>query len=283
MALLRRPAAVEGGADSGHRDAATFPPGHVLAGAGGFDLWAVEAMGTVFTFHLKGAGDRMDAVRKVARELEEIENRFSLFRPESEVSRLNRGLVGSVSREMEEVMLLGEAAREASQGYFDPWASGAGFDPTGLVKGLAVERSLKLLLDLGFEEAIANGGGDIALSTAVPEPVGIRHPFVRDALCAVALCSSAIASSGLYERGRHIYNPRGGSLKAVAATVVGAPLWLGDALATALVAAGPSLLPSVGDGFEAFTVDKEGELAFTPGFPFASPRGIATGAPSPLR
>jgi hypothetical protein len=33
-----------------------------------------------------------------------------------------------------------EAAREASDGWFDPWAMPGGYDPTGLVKGWAVDQ-----------------------------------------------------------------------------------------------------------------------------------------------
>ncbi len=245
--------------------------GAVFGGAGDVgDPLAIEAMGTVFTYHLTGPCDRTEAIQRVATELERIEGRFSPFRAESELTRLNRGRVGAISVEMEEIIWLCERAKEATFGYFDPWGGAAGFDPSGLVKGYAVEKTLELLLSMGFEEVVANGGGDIALSTAAREPVGIRHPFLGDSLCAVVLCDTAVASSGLYERGMHIYNPFGAGLGAVAATVVGSPLWLGDAMATALVAAGPRLLTALGVGFEGFVVDSSGEMTFTRKFPFAA-------------
>ena len=44
--------------------------------------------------------------------------------------------------EVAEVLELCRRAREASDGWFDPWAMPGGVDPTGLVKGWAVERAL---------------------------------------------------------------------------------------------------------------------------------------------
>src|ERR1039457_6085063 len=88
-----------------------------------------------------------------------------------------------------EVLDLCENARRVSGGWFDPWAMPAGVDPTGLVKGWAVERALAVLQEAGMEAAMVNGGGDIAVFGAPARGqawrVGIRHPWRAGALGAI--------------------------------------------------------------------------------------------------
>ena len=77
----------------------------------------------------------------------------------------------------------------------------------------------------------------------------------------------AVATSGTSERGAHVAAPSGGSLQLASVTVVGRYLADVDALATAVLAAGPAAIALVSRfGCEAMLVSPTGELTFTPGF-----------------
>src|SRR5207247_6455444 len=113
---------------------------------------------------------------------------FSTWDAQSPVSRLRRGEagLGELPPEVAEVMAECRAARQASGGWFDPWAMPGGFDPTGLVKGWAIERALEELRRAGLSGALINGGGDVAVFGSPAGGhrwrVGIRHPWRADAL-----------------------------------------------------------------------------------------------------
>ena len=97
------------------------------------------------------------------------------------------------------------AARQASGGWFDPWAMPGGFDPTGLAKGWAVDRALDVLRRSGLAGAMVNGGGDLAAfgapATGQRWRVGIRHPWCDRSLAGIIEVGAAVATSGSYERG----------------------------------------------------------------------------------
>lgn len=91
-----------------------------------------RAMGTEIELFVQGdAGDRLDAVE---REFERLEQSMSRFRPDSELSRLNRDgrIVGSPS--LVEVVTAAVEARERTGGLFDPTVHDAlvvaGYDRT---------------------------------------------------------------------------------------------------------------------------------------------------------
>jgi len=209
-------------------------------------LAEIATMGTVITLTVDDDSQLLaiwnDLVNEVTHELERIDDTFSTYRVNSEVSRFRRGEGVVHSEDFDEVLVLCEVARELTDGYFDPWAVPGGYDPSGLVKGWAGERALALLIDAGANEAIVNAGGDIAIHASNPVNVAIRHPEEADRVCGVVQSTTGVATSGLYERGCHIVNPFGDELSAVAATVVGAPLYLADAFATALIAGGDEVL-----------------------------------------
>ena len=85
-----------------------------------------------------------DAVARAQAELRWVDDVFSTWKPESPVSRLRRGEIRleDAPPEVAEVLELCRRAREASDGWFDPWAMPGGVDPTGLVKGWAAQRAL---------------------------------------------------------------------------------------------------------------------------------------------
>jgi thiamine biosynthesis lipoprotein len=177
-----------------------------------------------------------------------------------------------------EVLDLCENACGASGGWFDPWAMPAGVDPTGLVKGWAVERALAALREAGMEAAMVNGGGDIAVFGA-PAPgqpwrVGIRHPWRAGALAAILEVSAAVATSGSYERGPHLLDPFTGqpASRAASAAITGPSLALADALATAMAVGGDEVLGIVTglDGYAGYLIRPNGSEASTGGVTFVS-------------
>src|ERR1039457_470046 len=136
---------------------------------------AEPVMGTVVSFAVVPGGQSgravAEAIGAACAALHQADAIFSTFDPHSPVSRLRRGAarLGDLPAEVAEVLELCAGARQASGGWFDPWAIPAGGDPTGLVKGWAVERALAVLREAGMAAAMVNGGGDIAVfGAAVP-------------------------------------------------------------------------------------------------------------------
>lgn len=235
-----------------------------------------EVMGTVVSYLIdpQGLADEQieEALAAACREFADLDARFSTWKPESELSLMRAGNGASLSTLMEALVDLCSVACDLTKGYFDPWAMPGGFDPTGLVKGWAAERALLELAEHGVTNALVNAGGDICVAPSTNFLVGIRHPFDAEALCGVVNVASAVATSGVYERGAHLINPYGGSIAAVSATVVGGPLALADALATALAVGGTPvlyLLEEIED-VEGFFITPEGVMLKTSGMAFTN-------------
>ena len=96
--------------------------------------WQGEALGAVSAMTLWSVDPERAsrALRRMQFEIARLEAIFSLFRPDSELSRLNReGRIERPSRDMIEVLDLSRRTAEASRGMFDPtiqplWALHAG-------------------------------------------------------------------------------------------------------------------------------------------------------------
>jgi FAD:protein FMN transferase len=187
-----------------------------------------------------------------------VDQTFSTYKPDSEISRLDRGelTISQCRAEVDEVLVRCAQLREETGGYFSVRAAGR-LDPSGLVKGWAVGRAAELLSAAGARNFSINAGGDVVLR-GQPSPeeqwrVGIQHPFRRDKVAAVLAGEDiAIATSGEYERGRHVIDPHTGRPPTglLSATIVGADLATADAYATATFAmgeAGPAWAAALGD------------------------------------
>jgi thiamine biosynthesis lipoprotein len=213
-----------------------------------------------------GAG----AVERVFAWLRWVDATFSTYRADSEVRRLDRGELALPDAHplVREVLARCERLRVASGGYFDARAGGA-LDPSGLVKGWAVDRAGALLSEAGARRFCVNAGGDV-LARGGPWRVGIRHPLRRDRLAAaLELWDAAVATSGAYERGEHILDPlRGGPARgALSVTVVARDLAHADACATAAFAMGrrgPAWTARL-RGCDAMTVLDDEQVLTTPG------------------
>ena len=197
-----------------------------------------------------------------------VDATFSTYREDSQIRRLDRGELAlrDAHPDVREVLARCERLRVATGGYFDARAGGP-LDPSGLVKGWAVDRAGALLRGRFCIDA----GGDV-LVRGGPWRIGVRHPLRRDALCAaLELTDGAVATSGAYERGDHVLDPVGGgpARGALSVTVVtGRSLATADAYATAAFAMGrqgPAWTARM-RGCEAMTVLGESEVVCTAGF-----------------
>lgn len=245
--------------------------------AAGARLRRVEhTMGTVFSFDVRG-GDELRtgvALEAAAAWLHHVDEVFSTYRPDSQISRLAAGTLAlsACAPEVWEVHRLCEAARLRTGGFFSAEYAG-GFDPTGLVKGWAVERAAAMLASAGAEAVCVNGGGDVQVYGG-PWRIGVTDPLHPPALAAVVAAADgelAVATSGPAERGCHILDPRTGRPPATALaslTVVCRTLTDADALATAAYAMGPGARPwlEAQPGTEGFAVTANGTTWRTSGF-----------------
>jgi thiamine biosynthesis lipoprotein len=219
------------------------------------------------------------AVEQVYAWLRFVDATFSTYRADSEVSRINAGTLARADAHplVRGVLDRCEALRVETGGYFDARAPMPGaLDPTGLVKGWAIERAATLLDLAGMRRYLVNAGGDVRLRSAPDAAsrwrVGIQHPLQRDQLAAVVeLADGAVATSGAYERGAHIVDPHTGRPPAgvLSVTVVGPDLATADAYATAAFAmgsAGPAWTARLA-GYEAMTVLADETVVMTDAFP----------------
>lgn len=212
-------------------------------------------MGMPVTLVLRGrhAGTTSgrDAVAAAMASLHDADRVFSTYRADSEVSRLRDGRLGraAVSAELEEVLGLCRAAKVASGGAFDAWRPAPDgvrvLDPSGVVKGWAVERAARLLDGLEETDSCLSAGGDMACRTrrtgSAGWSVGIENPHDPARVLAVlSVVDGAVATSGAAHRGQHVTDGRTGlpPTEVASVTVVTGSLTWADIDATAAYAQG---------------------------------------------
>jgi len=171
---------------------------------------------------------------------------FSTYRADSYISRLNRGelSLADCPPEVAEVLGLGERARAESAGAFDVRRTD-GLDPSGVVKGWAVERAAHAFDNLPDTDYCLSAGGDMTCHVAGPDSpawrIGIEDPHDPAKLAAVVpIRTGAIATSALHRRGNHITDARTGTTPTTLAsvTVICPTLTQADIDATAAFALG---------------------------------------------
>jgi FAD:protein FMN transferase len=185
-----------------------------------------------------------------------VDDLFSTWRDDSEISRLARGELEleNTSPEVATVLELCEQMKLTSRGAFDiAFATAADepdrpgrcpIDPTGLVKGWAVDRAGELLRAQGASSFSINAGGDVLIAGRPGDMVwrvGIQHPWQRDKTAeVVGVTNGAVATSGDYERGEHVIDPRTGrpAHGLASVTVITSDLAVADGYATAALALG---------------------------------------------
>ncbi len=219
-----------------------------------------QVMGMPVSVMLRGADARgpqpVAAVQAAFGALREVDAVLSLWRPASPLSRLARRELGVADCPpvVAEVLQLCEQARSLTDGWFDHEPARPdgrrGLDPTGLVKGWAVQGALRVLLaglaEAGLEglDAAVNAGGDVAVHLGEPSGrwlVGIQDPADgRRLVAAVPLAGGGIATSGTAARGGHIVVPAtgGAARDLLSVSVWGPSLCWADVWATAAFARG---------------------------------------------
>ena len=236
-------------------------------------------MGTAISLDLRGPAIAAAAVDAAFGHLRDVDARFSPFIEDSEISRLGRGEIAlrQCSPDVREVLERCDELRVLSDGYFDisRHRPDGRLDPSGYVKGWAVETAAAILDVAGATSYCLNAGGDV-IASGEPEPgrpwrVGIRHPEVADRVAAVVEARDlAVATSAGYERPGHIVDPHRGRPPEgiLSITVVGPRLATADAYATAAFAMGARGLDWLADraGYEALAITDDRRVTWTPGF-----------------
>jgi thiamine biosynthesis lipoprotein len=219
-------------------------------------------------------GDRGGAVDEVFDWFRQVDATFSTYKADSEISRIRRGELGvdDVSDEVGSVLALCDELREETAGYFDVWrCSPDGVDPSGVVKGWAVDAAAAILDRAGLRDYAVNAGGDLRVRGRWQ--IGIQHPTEPTAVAKIVDGSDlAIATSGAYARGEHVLDPDSAAAPSgiLSVTVVGGDLARADAYATAAFAMGmPRVIGWTARlrGYEALTILADGRMLATPGFP----------------
>ena len=101
-----------------------------------------------------------------------VDATFSTYKEHSEISRINRG---ELRREdahphVRYILERCEELRQETGGYFDMNTPAGSIDPSGLVKGWAVDRAAAILDDAGLQNYAVSAGGDMRVrGRAVPE------------------------------------------------------------------------------------------------------------------
>jgi len=152
-----------------------------------------------------------EAVESALRELDE---RFSLYREDSEASAIgrDRSLIRSASESYRDMYWDAVAWLAATGGAFTPHRPDGVVDLSGVVKARAIEAAGDVLVAHGHLDWCLNAGGDVLVSGAQasgePWSVGIVDPDDRGQLWSridTHPGRMAVATSGVQERGEHVW------------------------------------------------------------------------------
>lgn len=234
-----------------------------------------DIMGMPVMVEIVGAD--MSALETVFEYLSAVDARFSTYKSDSEISRINRGDIqeSEYSADMKEVFALAEKTHQESDGFFSIQRPDGLIDPSGLVKGWAIQKAAELVDGMGYQHYFLDVGGDLQSrgldENGLPWTVGIRSPFVTtDIVKVLRPHGQGVATSGSYLRGQHIYNPHSPQKTiddVVSLTVVGPNVYEADRFATAAFAMGRDGILFIEQlpGFEGYLIDREGIATMTSG------------------
>lgn len=224
-------------------------------------------MGTAFTSQIvvsRGASEqvmvRVSKAQKLLENwLEKMNQKFSPFIIDSELNQYRQVKQDwlSTSDEMRFVILSCLQAKEATSSAFDARVEQLErFDPSGFVKGWAIEEGLKhyltpLLSEERIEAVNLIGGGDMQMLTKKESDwtfgVAVLDPQDKTkSAMQFEIKTGAIATSGISERGHHIWQADESILQT---TVIGEHLQEVDVWATALMVNPNLKLPSHLQGY----------------------------------
>ena len=141
-------------------------------------------MGTTVSIDVRAPLVPPEVLDAVVDQLRDADARFSTYRADSEINRLADGEIRleECSADMRYVLAACDHLASVTGGAFD--ARGhrpdGRLDPSGFVKGWAIEEAAWLIDSAGGRNYWINGGGDIVArgqaAPGRPWRVGIRHP-----------------------------------------------------------------------------------------------------------
>lgn len=233
-------------------------------------------MGMPITVEVVGP-ENPDVLQECFDYFRKVDQRFSTYKSDSEVSRYNEGGTSfEPSPDLQLVLELCEATKRETDGYFDIRRPDKTIDPSGLVKGWAIQNAANQLLLMKLESFYIEAGGDVQVHGNAPDDqpwtLGIRNPFKTDEVVKVLhVGDCGIATSGSYIRGSHIYNPHDAYAppQGVASiTVIGHNVYHADRYATAAFAMGEAGIGFIQNikGYEGYMISDNGTATFTSEF-----------------
>ncbi len=258
--------------------------------------WSWPTMGSMASLAVAGtatpaARAELAAAVRVAQDwLEEVEAALSPYRTTSDLCRWRAGdaALAQLSPLLGDVVAVCTDLQVRTGGGFHPFDRSGQYDPSGYVKGWAVEAAMRVLAEAGVTDACLGVGGDVAMrgtsDEGRPWRAAIGDP--RDGRRIVAVLEQpaggqpfAVATSGAAQRGAHIWGaapagprpPRPAVLASV--TVVGPELGRVDAFATAVWARArreplaQAWAWLAGTGCEALALTNDGTVHLTEGMP----------------
>jgi thiamine biosynthesis lipoprotein len=223
-------------------------------------------MGTFFTFQIddeasnSSAQAHVDVAMGILRDADE---RFSLYKPESEISQLARGEIdwSQASLVQREIRDKTQIWKDKTDGYFNSISPEGVYDPSGLVKTWAATNAAIFLEANGYRDFTLNAGGDVYLGPEVKskllnrvglsnlKPIASAEAAVNLVLDLAGTPFHGVATSGSAERGEHIW--RSGDQTDITFTqvsVAAKDLITADIWATAIISGGL-------EAFNAFTAN----------------------------
>jgi thiamine biosynthesis lipoprotein len=233
-------------------------------------------MGMPVTVQIADGKATQEDIQEVFAYLNFIDKKFSTYKENSEISRINRKEVKRLnySNEMQKVLRLCKETKKETGGYFDINLNGK-LDPSGIVKGYSIWQAAKILEKKGYRNFYIEIAGDIQTfgrnEKGEEWRVGIQNPFnLKEIVKVVRISDRGIATSGNYQRGKHIVNPKTKLFtdEIASLTVIGLNVYEADRFATAAFAMGEKGIEFIEKlkGFEGYMIKKDKIAVMTGGF-----------------
>lgn len=235
-----------------------------------------DIMGMPITVEIKVGSKKMFDEEKINSDIKKVfdyfiavDKKFSPFKKDSQVSKYNRG--EKIDSDMELILKLADELKHKTDGYFNIKRANGKIDPSGIVKGWAINNASDMLRRQGYKKFYIDAGGDAEI-VGYKWKWGIRNPFnVMQIVKVLKLSNCGIATSGTYERGQHIYNPVNKNQNIsdiVSLTVIGSNVFEADKLATPAFAMGRRGIEFIElqPNFEGYMIDLNGIATMTSGF-----------------
>ncbi len=161
-------------------------------------------MGSPFEVMVFGERETCEnAIEAVFNEIARLERLLSIYRQDSEISRINRGET-STDRDVQEILALSLQYKNMTNGAFDIRSSGT-INLGAIGKGYAVDKAVVVLKRFGITRA------KISCRSTIYGYGGAGWPVTIEGGESVLLRNKAISTSSNMEQPGHIINPNTGS------------------------------------------------------------------------